>query len=87
MTQQNKIQLFKEWKVRTLWDDEQEKWYFLIVDVIGVLTDQQDLNGARNYWKALKHRLLNDGNETVLNCNQLKISATKDKVRITRGRQ
>ena len=51
------IKLFEEKRVRTAWDDEQEKWYFSIVDVVGILTDQPDLDHARNYWKVLKHRL------------------------------
>ena len=51
------IKLFEEKRVRTAWDDEQEKWYFSIVDVVGILTDQPDLEHARNYWKVLKHRL------------------------------
>ena len=83
MTKQNKIQLFEERKVRTLWDDEQEKWYFSIVDVVGVLTDQPDTNGARNYWKVLKHRLKAEGNESVTNCNQLKMRAADGKNYLT----
>jgi hypothetical protein len=66
-----------------VWDDEQEKWYFSIVDVCGVLTDQPDYEHARNYWKVLKHRLLKEGNETVTNCNQLKIKAADGKMRLT----
>ena len=83
MTQQNKLQLFEERKVRTLWDDEQEIWYFSIVDVIAILTEQPDVQGARNYWKVLKHRLLDEGNETVTNCNQLKMQAADGKMRMT----
>ncbi len=83
MVQQNKIQLFEERKVRTLWDDEQEKWYFSIVDVVGVLTEQRDANGARNYWKVLKHRLLSEGSELVTSCNQLKMLAVDGKMRLT----
>ena len=83
MPQQNKIQLFEERRVRTLWDDEQEKWYFSIVDVVGVLTDQPDTNGARNYWKVLKHRLKAEGNELVTNCNQLKMHAADGKNYLT----
>ena len=58
--------------MRTVWDDEQEKWYFSIVDVCGVLTDSPN---PRNYWKVLKHRLVKEGNETVTNCHQLKLKA------------
>ena len=74
MTQKHKIQLFEEKKVRTVWDDEQEKWYFSIVDVCGVLTDS-DYQAARKYWKVLKGRLKKEGNETVTNCYQLKMKA------------
>ncbi|MBR5149534.1 MAG: Bro-N domain-containing protein [Bacteroidaceae bacterium] len=73
------IKLFEERKVRTAWDDEQERWYFSIVDVVGVLTDQPDLEHARNYWKVLKHRLKKEGFESVTNCNQLKFQASDGK--------
>ena len=78
MTQKHKIQLFEDKKVRTVWDDEQEKWYFSIVDVCGVLTEQLDYDHAKNYWKVLKHRLIKEGNESVTNCNQLKLVSPKD---------
>ena len=80
MTQKHKIQLFEEKKVRSVWDDEQEKWYFSIVDVCAVLTDSPN---PRNYWKVLKHRLVKEGNETVTNCNQLKLLAEDGKMRST----
>jgi len=67
------IKLFEQRQIRTHWDDEQEKWFFSIVDVIGVLTDQPSHQGARNYWKVLKNRLAKEGNETVTNCNRLKM--------------
>ena len=76
MTQHNKIQLFEEKKVRALWDDEAEKWYFSIVDVIAVLTESPN---PRNYWKVLKHRLIKEGNESVTNCNQLKMQSSDGK--------
>ena len=82
MTQKHQIQLFEEKKVRTIWDDEQEKWYFPIVDVCGVLTDS-DYQAARKYWKVLKGRLKKEGNETVTNCYQLKMKAPDDKMRST----
>lgn len=82
MTKKESLQLFEDKKVRTVWDDEQEKWYFAIVDVIGILTDN-DHQGARNYWKVLKNRLLKEGNETVTNCNQLKMRAADGKMRLT----
>jgi len=80
---QNEIKIFEDKKVRTLWDGELEKWYLSIVDVIRVLTDQNDFQAARNYWKVLKHRLLKEGNETVTNCNRLKLPAEDGKMRLT----
>ena len=80
MTKKEAIQLFEERKVRTVWDDQEEKWYFSIVDVCGVLTDSPN---PRNYWKVLKHRLLKEGNQTVTNCNQLKLRADDGKMRMT----
>jgi len=80
MTKKEAIQLFQERKVRTVWDDEQEKWYFSIVDVCAVLTDSPN---PRNYWKVLKHRLLKEGNQTVTNCNQLKLRAEDGRMRLT----
>jgi len=83
MTQKEAIKIFEERKVRTIWDDEQEKWYFSIVDVIEVLTEQPTHQGARNYWKVLKSRLIKEGNETVTNCNRLKLQAEDGKMRLT----
>ena len=83
MTKKQAIQLFEAKKVRTVWDDEQEKWYFSIVDVCEVLTEQPDNDHARNYWKVLKNRLKKEGNETVTNCNQLKLLAADGKMRLT----
>ena len=79
----HKIQIFNGQKVRTVWNADEEKWYFSIVDVCGVLTDQPDYDHARNYWKVLKHRLIKEGNETVTNCNQLKMLANDGKMRLT----
>lgn len=79
----NNIKLFEEKQVRSLWSDEEEQWYFSIVDVIGVLTNQINHQGARNYWKVLKSRLLKEGNETVTNCNRLKLLAEDGKMRLT----
>jgi prophage antirepressor len=76
MTQKEAVQLFEEKKVRTVWDDEQEKWYFSVVDVMAVLTDSPN---PRNYWKVLKHRLIKEGNESVTNCNQLKLLSSDGK--------
>jgi hypothetical protein len=83
MSKQTDIKIFEDKKVRALWDAEQEKWYISIIDVIAVLTDQATYQGSRNYWKVLKHRLLKEGNETVTNCNQLKMEAPDGKMRLT----
>ena len=83
MTKKQAIQLFEERKVRTIWDDENEKWYFSIVDVVAVLTEQSDMLKARKYWNKLKQRLLEEGNQTVTNCHQLKMKATDGKMRLT----
>ncbi|MBS4068536.1 MAG: Bro-N domain-containing protein [Sulfurimonas sp.] len=77
------IKLFEEKKVRTLWDDEKEKWYVSIVDAIEILTDSQDFQRARKYWNKLKQRLRDEGNETVTNCHQLKMKAVDGKMRLT----
>ena len=83
MTQKQSLQIFEDRKIRTIWDDEQEKWYFSIVDTVGILTEQNDHQGARNYWKVLKNRLKKEGNETVTNCNRLKLQAEDGKMRLT----
>ena len=67
MTQKESIRLFEERKVRAIWDDEQEEWYFSIVDVIQILTDSAD---GRKYWNKLKQRLKEEGSELVTNCHQ-----------------
>ena len=79
MTKREISKLFEDRKIRTVWDDKEEKWYFSIVDVVGVLTDQPDIEHARNYWKVLKHRLKKEGNEAVTNCNQLKLRSSDGK--------
>ena len=80
MTKKQAIKLFEEQKVRTVWDDEQEKWYFSIVDVCSVLTDSKDPTA---YWRKLKQRLKEEGNETVTNCHALKLRAVDGKMRLT----
>ena len=80
MTKKEALQLFEQKKVRTVWDDEEEKWYFSIVDVCGVLTDSKD---ATAYWRKLKQRLKEEGNETVTNCHGLKLLAADGKMRMT----
>jgi len=83
MEKENSIKLFQKQAVRSHWDEEKEKWYFSIIDIVSILTEQKDLQGGRNYWKVLKHRLLKEGNETVTNCNRLKMLAADGKMRIT----
>lgn len=80
MRKENAIKLFEEKQVRTIWDAEQEKWYISIVDVIAVLTESIDPNA---YWRKLKQRLKEEGNETVTNCHGLKMLATDGKMRMT----
>ena len=77
------IKLFEERKVRTIWDDTYEKWYFSIVDVVAILADSKDFLTARKYWNKLKERLKKEGNETVSNCHQLKLEAADGKMRLT----
>jgi len=71
----NEIELFEDQKIRTAWDEENETWYFSIVDVVGVLTESPN---PSNYWKVLKSRLLKEGNQSVTDCNQLKMKSHKD---------
>lgn len=77
---ENKIQLFEDQKIRTAWDEEKEEWYFSVVDVISVLTDSVN---PQAYWRKLKQRLKEEGNETVTNCHELKMTATDGKKRLT----
>ncbi|MBE6261475.1 MAG: hypothetical protein E7107_11760 [Prevotella sp.] len=84
MTQKHKIQIFEDKKVRTAWDDELEEWFFSVVDVCGVLTEQKTARGASTYWAVLKTRLSEEGADEVLtNCKQLKMRATDGKMRFT----
>ena len=83
MSEQTAIKLFETKKVRTVWNETEEEWYFSVVDVVGVLTDQLTQDGARNYWKVLKKRLIEEGNELVTKCNQLKLPAQDGKMRLT----
>ena len=80
MTKKQALQLFEERKVRTVWDDQEEKWYFVIVDVVAVLTDSEN---PQTYWRVLKNRLKKEGNETVTNCNAFKLRAADGKMRLT----
>lgn len=80
MVNKNSIKLFGDDKIRAIWDDEQEKWYFSVVDVVAVLTESPN---PQTYWRVLKKRLKDEGNETVTNCNGLKMRAADGKMRLT----
>lgn len=82
MQENNEIKLFEDKKIRAKWNDEQEKWYFSVVDMVAVLTDN-DYQGGRKYWKTLKMRLNKEGSELVTNCYQLKMEADDGKLRDT----
>ena len=83
MGEETAIKLFETKKIRTAWNEDEEEWYFSVVDVVEVLTDQPTQDRARNYWKVLKKRLIEEGSETVTNCNQLKLLAQDGKMRLT----
>ncbi len=83
MTQYNAVKVFEQKQVRSTWDNETETWYYSIVDVVGILTDQPDVQRASNYWRVLKSRLIQEGCETVTNCNRLKLPAQDGKRRLT----
>lgn len=82
MAQEEVIRLFDSAQIRVVWDSDTEKYYFSVVDVIQVLTDSSDYQVARKYWKVLKGRLLQEGNEMVTNCYQLKLTAADGKKRL-----
>ena len=75
MENKDTMQFFENKKIRSVWDAEKEEWFFSIVDVVAVLTESPNPN---NYWKVLKSRLIKEGNQTVTNCNQLKLRSPKD---------
>ena len=84
MPQNDKIQLFEEKRIRTAWDEEKEEWYFSVVDVVAVLTDQPDARHASTYWAVLKKRLNNEGaGQLLTNCKQLKMTASDGRKRLT----
>lgn len=84
MAQNNKIQLFEDKRIRTAWDEEKEEWYFSVVDVVAVLTDQPDARHASTYWAVLKKRLNNEGaGQLLTNCKQLKMTASDGRKRLT----
>lgn len=76
MTKETALKLFEEKQIRSIWNEEDEKWYFSIVDVVGVLSESLNPN---NYWKVLKNRLKKEGSQLVTNCNQLKLQSTDGK--------
>ena len=80
MTKHEVPKLFEDRKIRTVWDDKEEKWYFSIVDVVAALTDSEN---PQTYWRVLKNRLKKEGNQTVTNCNALKLRAADGKMRLT----
>ncbi len=79
----NKVKLFEDKQVRAVWDEAAEKWWFSVLDIIGILTDQPDYTKTRNYWKWLKNKLKAEGSELVSNTNQLKLQAPDGKMRLT----
>lgn len=83
MEQNDKIQLFEDKRIRTAWDEEKEEWYFSVVDVVAVLTDQPDQRHAAKYWSVLKTRLKDEGSQLTTNCSQLKMTAADGKKRLT----
>lgn len=83
MNEPSAVKLFEDRQIRTAWDEEKEEWYFSVVDVIGVLTDQPDLRHAAKYWSVLKTRLKQEGSELPTNCSQLKMTAADGKKRLT----
>ena len=84
MAQNDKIQLFEDKHIRTAWDEEMEEWYFSVVDVVAVLTDQPDARHASTYWAVLKKRLNNEGaGQLLTNCKQLKMTASDGRKRLT----
>ena len=83
MSNTENLQLFEDQPIRTAWNEEEEEWYFSVVDVIGVLTDQPDVRHAAKYWSVLKTRLKAEGSELTTNCSQLKLKAADGKRRAT----
>lgn len=78
----NKLKLFESQYIRSVWNPDEEQWYYSVIDVIAALTDSSN---PRNYWKVLKSRLKKEGNETVTNCNRLKLQAADGKMCLTDG--
>lgn len=80
MSKKNSIKLFEDREIRAIWDEDKEEWFFSVIDVVGVLSESKN---PRNYWKVLKKRLKDEGNELVTNCNRLKLYAKDGKMRLT----
>ena len=78
----NEIKIYENNEIRSIWDNKKEEWYFSVVDVVGVLTEQETPRGASTYWAVLKKRLKEEGNELLTICKQLKMKATDGKMRI-----
>ena len=83
MAQEELVRLFDAKQIRVVWDNDTEKYYFSVVDIVRVLTDSPDYQTARNYWKVFKNRLTKEGNESVTNCNRLKLTASDGKKYLT----
>ena len=83
MSSKKSIKLFEERQVRAVWDEEAEKWWFSVLDIVGILTDQMDYKKVRSYWKWLKNKLKNEGSQLVSNTIQLKMLAPDGKMRLT----
>jgi hypothetical protein len=83
MNNKQALAVFEDYKIRRVYDDEADLWYFSVVDIIAVLIQQPDYQAARNYWKVLKNRLKKEGSQTVTNCNRLKMTAEDGKMRHT----
>ena len=79
----NHIQLFEDKRIRTAWNEDEQEWYFSIIDVVAVLTDQPTQRGASNYWAKLKERIISEGSRVLTNCQQLKMTASDGKKRLT----
>jgi prophage antirepressor-like protein len=80
LTMQPQSAIFEEHQIRRVYDEATETWWFSVVDIVQVLTQQPDFQAARNYWKVLKNRLTKEGSELVTNCNQLKLTAARKKL-------
>lgn len=83
MSKEHALTVFENFKIRRVYDEKGETWYFSVVDIIAALIQQPDYQAARNYWKVLKNRLKKEGSQTVTNCNRLKLPAKDGKLRLT----